>query len=169
MTLTFPQRQIIKAYIDADPVMSLKANNTDGAFEIAALLNVQFAPDYYVWSTRVLQSAIVLNGFDWVRVDNLSVGKARIWDWLFDNPDKSIDASKSNVRGGIMECWKGTQADLDVRLVALQHCQRLATIVEKLVATGGGTATTVNGTGPSTMGAEGPITYQDVVTVRSGL
>ena len=63
------------------------------------------------------------NGFDWVEVDNLTVGKARIWEWLFDNATTTINPSKANVRAGIAECWKGTAAKLAVQAAVLAHCK----------------------------------------------
>jgi hypothetical protein len=90
----------------------------------------------WVWRTRVTQDEIMQNGFDWVRVDNLSVGKARIWEWLFLNADRAINPSKPNVRAGIQECWKGTAADLAVQAAVLGHCKKLCSVIENLFATG---------------------------------
>lgn len=97
---------------------------------------------FYVWKTRVTQDEIMQNGFDWVQVDNLSVGKARIWEWLFLNQDRSINPSKANVRAGIAECWKGTAAFLAVQAVVLGHCKRFASNVERLFTTGTGSEAT---------------------------
>lgn len=90
----------------------------------------------WVWRTRVSQDEIMQNGFDWVRVDNLSVGKARIWEWLFDNQFQAINPSKDNVRAGIAECWKGTAQDLAVQAAVLSHCKRVANRAEAVLATG---------------------------------
>jgi hypothetical protein len=97
------------------------------------------------------------NGFDWVRVDNLSVGKARIWEWLFDNQSATFNPSKANVRAGIDECWKGTAADLAVRAAIYVHCKRPATRAEELYAVGSGTDAS-----PSLMAFEGQVTDYDV-------
>ena len=113
------------------------------------------------------------NGFDWTRVDNLSVGKSRIWEWMTTakkvNDEFVFDPSKSNTRAGINEAWKGTSADLAVRAVVYSHCIRLATVAEKLFATGAGTAPDVDGSGPATMaaGAEGLVTLENVVESES--
>ena len=74
-----------------------------------------------------------------MRVDNLSVGKARIWEWMFGSEDNSINPSKLNIRAGIAEVWKGTVADLVVQATVLNHCKRPATRIEALYATGSGT------------------------------
>lgn len=160
--MTPEQLAAVKAYILADQVLSTKPNNSDGAFDIARELNKLAVPDYYVWRTSVNQDEITQNGFDWVRVDNLSIGKARIWDWLFKNSTNSINPSKTNVRAGIDECWKGTAADLAVRATVYLHCYRPATVVEKLLASGLGTTAS-----PSTMGYEGSISYMDVEAARA--
>jgi hypothetical protein len=106
---------------------------------IVAWYSKPAAPDFWVWRSRVTQDEIMQNGFDWVRVDNLTVGKARIWEWLFDNADRAINPTKDNVRAGIAECWKGTAPDIAVRDAVLAHCRRLCTRIERLFATGLGT------------------------------
>lgn len=163
--MTPEQLATLKAYIAADPVLSAYPMNSDGAFEIAAALNQPANPTFYVWSESVSLASIVNNGFDWVRVDNLSVGKARIWDWMF--ADGFVNAAKANVRAGIAEVWKGTVADNAVRLTVFQHCQRPASVVEKLLASGAGTATSVDGVGPATAAFSGTVSYQEVQAARS--
>jgi hypothetical protein len=96
---------------------------------------------------------------DWARVDNLSVGKARIWDWL--GRLGTFDASKPNVRAGIDAAWGGTAADLAVRASVYTHCKRSATRAEKLLASGTGSDAV-----PATMGWEGFLAYQDVEEAR---
>jgi hypothetical protein len=159
MALTSEQYALLQAKILADPVLSAKPANSDGAYDIAAAMNLAASPDFIVWKTAVDQETITQNGFDWVRVDNLSVGKARIWEWLFGNPTRSMNPSKANVRAGIDECWKGTAADLAVRAAVYVHCKRNATRAEKLFASGVGTDAT-----PATMSFEGQLWYQDVMT-----
>jgi len=104
-----------------------------------------------VWKTAVTKKSILGGAaFDWTRVDNLSVGKARIWDQMFSVGD--IDASRSNIRAGIDATWVGTQADLDVRAGVYVQCKRFANRLEKLYATGTGTDAA-----PATMVFEGTI------------
>ncbi|HWS73672.1 MAG TPA: hypothetical protein VN324_00890, partial [Quisquiliibacterium sp.] len=114
MSLTTEQLATLRAGVFADPTAAalLAAGNWQ---EVQAWLNAASSPAYTVWRTSVSQDEIMQNGFDWVRVDNLSVGKARIWEWLFDNQSATINPSKANVRAGIDETWKGTAADLAVR------------------------------------------------------
>jgi hypothetical protein len=164
--LTPEQKATLKSYINATPELAAQPNNSDGAFAIAAALNAVATPTFYVWRTSVSQDEITQNGFDWVRVDNLSVGKARIWEWMFDNATRVFNPSKANVREGIVEAWKGTAADVAVQAAVFTHCQRPATAVEKLFATGAGTSV-VNGLGPATMERPGSISYQDVEEARN--
>lgn len=102
-------------------------------------LNTIVNPAFVVWRTSVSQDEIMQNGFDWTRVDNLSVGKARVWEWLFDNATASINPSKANVRAGIDQTWTGTAQDLAVRAAVYSHCKRNATNAERMMATGTGT------------------------------
>lgn len=157
MYLTPEQQATLKAFVEADPVLSAYPHNTDGAYEIARLLQANASPEFIVWRTSVTKDEIMQNGFDWVRVDNLSVGKARIWDWLFDNQGNVFNPSKVNVRAGVDECWKGTAADLAVRNAVYVHCKRAANVLEKLFATGTGTTAS-----PATMAVEGTIGYNEL-------
>lgn len=155
--LTTEQQAILKTDIEADPAFASLPTNSDGAYYIAQAYNLPATPNFIVWRTSVTQDEIMQNGFDWVRVDNLSVGKARIWEWLFDNQSATCNPSKVNVRAGIDECWKGTAADLAVRAAVYVHCKRPATRIEKLLATGTGSDAS-----PATMTFEGSLSYQDV-------
>lgn len=128
----------------------------DGAAGLKAYLNANTDPAWIAWRSQVSQDEIMLNGFDWARVDNLSVGKARVWEWLFDNQAKSINPSKSNVRAGIDQTWVGTAADLAVRAAVYAHCKRTATRAEKMLGTGTGTTND-----PGLMTFEGEVSDHD--------
>ena len=158
MALALDQLQKLKAAITADAVLNAFPLNSDGAFAIKAELNLPASPAFIVWRTSVLQDEIMQNGFDWSRVDNLSIGKARIWEWMFDNDTRSFNPSRVNVRAGIDAAWVGAAADLAVRAAVYVHCKRSATRAEKILA--------VNATGtdatPATMTFEGELSYQDV-------
>ncbi len=158
--LTPAQLQTLAAAIAADPALVAQPQNSDGAFAIAAAFNLTASPDFVVWKSSVTQDSIMQNGFDWTRVDNLSVGKARVWEWMFSNSSRAINASKPNVRAGIEQVWVGTAADLAVRAAVYVHCKRLATRAEKLYATGTG-----SDAAPATMEFEGALNYRDVETI----
>lgn len=157
MALTPEQQQALAADVAADPAFAALPHNSDGAYAVAAAYNLLASPDFIVWRSSVSQDEIMQNGFDWVRVDNLSVGKARIWEWLFNNQSRSMNPSKINVRAGIDEVWKGTAADLAVRAAVYAHCTRKATRAEKLFATGTGTEAS-----PATMTQDGSLSYNEV-------
>lgn len=160
MPLTPSQLTTLKAAILANPQWAAYPNTLDGAFDLAAQkINAKTA-DYTVWKTAVLRRDILQNGFDWTRLDNLSVGKARIWNDIF--VDGTINPSKVNVRAGIDAVWVGTAADLAVRAAVYSHCKELATEGEKLFATGAGTDAS-----PSTREVVGNISYQDVFAARN--
>lgn len=155
--LTEAQKTALAADVAADPAFANLPHNSDGAYAVAAAYNLPASPEFIVWRTSVSQDEIMQNGFDWVRVDNLSVGKARIWEWLFANQSRVMNPSKINVRAGIDETWKGTAADLAVRAAVYAHCTRAATRLEKLFATGTGTVAS-----PGTMAHEGGLSYNEV-------
>lgn len=152
-------RANIDAETDAGFVAAREAGNNGLMLE---WYNAPASPTFYVYRPSVTADEIMQNGFDWVRVDNLSVGKARIWEWMFDNQSRAIDAGKGNVRAGIVECWKGTAADVAVRVAVFSHCQRAASRVEKLFATGNGTTISETGNGPGTLAVIGPISIDDI-------
>jgi hypothetical protein len=109
------------------------------------------------WKSAVTEDEIMQNGFDWTQVDNLTVGKARIWDWMFNNQQRAINPSKANIRAGIDEAWKGTAAMLAVRAAVYVHCKRVATKAEALFATGTGTMES-----PALLGWQGTLTPLDI-------
>jgi hypothetical protein len=153
-------QQALKAAILADQALNAQPNTPDGAYEIARLLDDPTSPAFVVWKTSVDPDEIMRNGMDWTRVDNLTVGKARIWDWL--TRLGRFNPSKVNIRAGIDAAWVGTIADLAVRATVYTHCKRTATKAEKLFASGTGTDAT-----PATLGYEGKLSYQDVLEARN--
>ena len=140
MALTTEQLHVFRAALlaETDPDLVFRRDNGQ-AGRVAEWYNQVGANAPIVWKTSLQLEEITSNGFDWVRVDNLSVGKARIWEWMFGSEVKSINPSKPNIRAGIAEVWKGTAADLAVQATVLNHCKRPATRIEALYATGSGT------------------------------
>ena len=159
MALSPAQLAALKAAILADQTLASLPMTSGGSLVISEAMNAVAAPSYIVWRTRVTDEEIMLNGFDWTRVDNLSVGKSRIWDWMFRFG--AINPSKPNIRAGIDAAWVGTAADLAVRAAVYVHCKRPALRGEALFAVGAGTNAS-----PSVMGYEGEITPSDVELAR---
>ena len=139
MALTPQQLTTLRAACFASPTAAAFFAEPGNAAGLQSHLNAAASPAFYVWRDRVTQDEIMQNGFDWTRVDNLSVGKARVWEWLFDNAQSSINPSKPNVRAGIEQVWQGTTADLNVRAAVYVHCRRLVSVAERAFATGVGT------------------------------
>ena len=157
--MTPAQIATIKAYIEATPALNSKPMTPDGAYDIANELNKEKAPAYVVWKTSVNMDEIMRNGMNWARVDNLTVGKARIWDWI--GRLGSFNPSKVNIRAGIDAAWVGTAADLAVRAVVYTHCKRNAKVCESLLASGTGTDVD-----PGLLDFEGNIRYYQVMEAR---
>ena len=161
MPLTAPQMATLKTWLLANAV-GMDDSTAAGALNGAA------TPAFYVYETDVPVEEIMLNGFDWTRVDNLSIGKARIWEWMTTaNSDRAINPSKPNIRAGINATWVGTAADLLVRDAVYAHCYRKSTVAEKLLATGTGTAPVADGSGPAVSNYVEPITVLDVEFMRT--
>lgn len=152
--LTQEQLVILKADILADPAL---ANAYDE--DVAHAYNESATPEYIVWKSAVDPDEIMRNGMDWTQVDNLTVGKARIWEWM--TRLGSFNPAKPNLRAGIDAAWVGTAAMLAVRATIYTHCKRTATRAEKLFASGTGTTAS-----PSAMVFEGFLTYSDVSAAR---
>lgn len=164
MSLTTEQIAAMRTALLAtqDPALqaSVAARNDT---ETTRLLNLAAAPSFIAWRSGVTQDEIMLNGFDWARVDNLTVGKARIWEWMFDNAGKVINPSKANVRAGIDATWVGTAADLAVRAAVYVHCKRAVTAAERIFATGTGSDAV-----PGALVFEGSVTVQEVSQALNG-
>lgn len=135
--LTPAQTTALKSAIIADSNLATQKATRDTQ-AIANYLNT--ASPFVVWKTSVNVDEIMRAGMDWTRVDNLSVGKARIWDWM--SRLGSFDCSKPNIRSGVDATWVGTAADLAVRAMVYTQCKRPATWFEKVFATGTGTDAT---------------------------
>lgn len=159
----FSPQQIatLKTACNAAPACVTLANAADD-IALAEWFNTTDAA-YIVWKPSVTKDEIQgSDAYDWTRVDNLTAGKARIWESMFDNASRSINPSKANIRAGIDASWVGTAADLAVRAAVYAQCKRGATRAEKALASGAGTTNA-----PSTMTWVGPITYADASLIRS--
>ena len=154
MALTPAQLTTLRNDILADPVLAAQPLNSDGADAIAQAYKLLATPTFVVWLTSVPVDVIINNGFVWTAVDSLTVGKARIWDWM--RASGSINPSKANVRQGLQDAFGTSQPNI------AQHLKREANRVERLFATGTGTTAV-----PGLMTFEGALTYQDVELARA--
>ena len=150
--LTTAQQTTLAAAIraDTDPAV-VAALDIRNDVLLAELYNA--ASTFIVWRTNITpneyREAIV-----WTEVDALTAGKARIWEWVTQQMTAPIDASKANVRQGLMDCWA---SNTTTRTQLTAAAKRTATKAEKLFATGTGTTAT-----PGTLGWEGTLSYTDI-------
>lgn len=156
--LTDQQKVTLKAYILTVPELAPAIVSGDDS-TIAGWLNGLANPAFVVWKTEVSIDEIMRNGMDWARVDNLSVGKARIWDWM--GRLGTLNAAKPNIRAGIDATWVGTAADLAVRATVYTHCKRSATRAEAVLAAGVGSDAS-----PATMSFEGLVSVEEAGLLR---
>ncbi len=161
--LTPQQAQTLKADLAANtatlngiPIKDLP-HNSDTAFDVASWYSQTAAPAFTVWRTEANARQLMGDpGFDWTRVDNLSVGKARIWEFMMMGG--TIDPSQPNIRNGFAACFSAV-GDAATLAAILGRCKRPATRIEKLLATGEGSVAV-----PATMGFEGAILGSDILT-----
>lgn len=158
MNLTPSQKTTLKNFINNNAPYNTFPAGPEGSASIAALLNTADAGPFVVWRSSVPITEIMNNGFVWDRVDNATVGQARIWEWMKDQG--AINPSKQNIRDGIDAAWPGTP-NATQRTGIYTHCKRNATVLEKLFATGTGTDVS-----PATLVVEGNISYAEVQAAR---
>lgn len=156
--LTSAQASALKAAVTAstDPIIvALRAQWPGDVAAISQALADEFnkpaAPAFIVWRTAVPVSEILANAIGWTAVDALTVGKARIWEWM--SKLNQIDASKANIRQGIADCF-GAASATTTQITAI--AKRSATRFEQVFATGTGSTGS-----PATMTIEGVGTMQD--------
>ena len=155
--LTPAQFQTLGAYIAADPVLSAYPLNSDGAYEIAAALNLPASPAFYVWrsdySPEQMRAAIV-NGI--TQLDALTASKRDSLLWLSQGV---VNAGLTSSRAAFDDLT-GSQNTLKASL--LDGAKRAASRAEKVFATGTGTLAA-----PAVAGWNGSLSYQDVEQARS--
>jgi len=150
--LTTEQKATLKSFVEGNATLNQIPHSYDGAFALADALTVDVSPAFIVWRTSVSAEEIMSNGFVWTAVDALTVGKARIWDWM--TRYGTINPSKVNVRQGMADAFGAASA---MATGIMPHLKRNANLLEKLFATGTGTTAS-----PATMVIEGSLSYQEV-------
>lgn len=156
--LTSAQKTTLKAHIDASSDLNSFPNTSDGAFAVAALLNLAASPAFIVWrsdvSTEEIRAVLV-----WGEYDALSVSRQNAFQFLCSN--HIVNAALPNVRQGIQSIFAGAQ-QAGNRAALTAAAKRAASRVEKLLATGTG-----SDADPATMTFEGAITFGDVQDART--
>jgi len=156
--LTTPQLLQLRDDIAADPAFATVPHNADGAYQVAAAYNLPAQPDFWVWKTSVSPDAYTgLNSIVWTEVDQLSVGKARIFEWMTGGLTRPINAADPNVQKGIADAF-GAQSVTRTNLATI--AKRQATRAEKLYATGPGDGSQAT---PATLTFEGALGIADIM------
>lgn len=154
--LTPEQKAVLAAHIAASPDLSVYPNNSDGAFAIAALLNEEASPAFYLWRSAYTPEemrAAIINGI--TQLDALTGSKRDSLLWLVQG---EVDASLASTRAAFNDLT-GSQNTL--KAAVLDGAKRTASRAEKLFATGTGSFAD-----PAVAGWEGSLTYQEVQDAR---
>jgi hypothetical protein len=158
--LTTQQLATMKADILANPDLNSKPNNSDGAFEIARLYNLDAAPNFTVWKTNVPINDVGKK-FNGTELAGLTTGNQTRLQTLAMYLAGGVNPTLPDCRQFFDDVFSGAGgATTRANLLALW--KRLASRVEKLYATGTGTDPA-----PATLTFEGDLSYQDVMTARA--
>lgn len=180
MPLSTQQQATLKAFILADPVLNLQPHTSDGAFAIAAALNLPDAGGYQVWRTST-DADTILDAITWANLTPSDVpdGSAIYTNRALACQAKqlniqimlqgrgSLGTGKSTIRAGLNDALTNVPAGSGGALVdagwlgagkVKAAITRTATVLEKLFATGTGTSAS-----PSTLVVETSVQYNDVV------
>lgn len=176
--LTTAQQQTLKTAILAAPDLADLYNegNLDG---LAKALNQPESPPFFVWRSSVSLSEVTRRPtWDWLRVDNLSVAKARIWEWMF-TPGSMVVPALWSFRSGVEGTFAVEASDAPNRQCFYDAGSKQASRVERLFVTPAQTAangstsgstgdpSNNHGVGPQNMLTEGPITFQELMPLQS--
>lgn len=130
--LTDAQQTILAADIRANSDQTvIDALAVGDTFELARLYNLDSA--YTVWREDVTP-AEYREGLVWTEIDGLTVGKARIWEWITQSMTQGFDATSANIRSGLNECFSGLTTATNLIPIAKELC----TIAQELFAVGAG-------------------------------
>lgn len=156
-SLTFEQRQTLKAAIQAAPAANKMY--VDGNLQgLADFYNAVASPAWKVWRTSVSRAEIYnqtsdeATNWSWTFYKNQSAVEQNSWVQMFMGD--SADFSRPNLRAGIVIIFTGASAVNATHALAIG--KRSATVAEKLFSTGAGTVPS-----PATMTREGPLVYTD--------
>lgn len=153
--LTTAQMTALRALADADPtaVALMQAGDDIG---LAAWFNT--TTTCIVWRNDV--SIAEANGvIVWNEVDGLTVGRARIWDWM--RQLEILDARNANIRDGLANAFAGAGA-AGTRTALTALIKRVATRAEKHLASGA-----CSDASPSIMTYVGSLSYIDASRIRA--
>lgn len=155
LALTSQQITALKAAAAADPTAAALMTSADDV-GLAAWFNAADPSACIVWrhdmSIAEANAALV-----WTEVDALTVGKARIWEWMHGLA--VLDARQANVRQGLADAFANATA---TRAALTALAKRSASRAEKALASGACT-----NAAPSIMTFVGQLSYADASLIRS--
>ena len=187
MALTTAQLQALKAAIVADATLNAFPNNGDGAFAIAAILNVTATPSYWVLRREMgkheltQEQAVDTDGttvtaFVWGGATGGYIGRSQgerdAFKEIF-NSSLNCNPSLPNVRTAFDDIFSGAGAGAVANRAHVKaKSRRLCTAFERIfvaATVGGPTQTGARGaaTNPDTLGAEGPVAGDEVDLARN--
>lgn len=151
MELTNAQKNTLRTYVQADPVLGQIAQTSDGAFELADALNM-IVDTFFVWKSSVVTEEL-FDGVQFSAVDALTVGKARIFEWMILSG--TVRPASNGIRTAITQCF-GAGTASETGILALM--KRTATRLESVLAntSTGGAGNGAEGT-PAKLRVEGLI------------
>lgn len=98
-----------------------------------------------------------LRSMVWTEIDALTVGKARIWDWM--SRTGTLDARDTNIRQGLADAFSAATA---TRTALIALAKRQPTRAERALSTGACT-----NAAPSIMSFTGQVSVGDASLIRS--
>ena len=158
--LTPQQYAAIKAEITADPVLAAQPMNSDGAYNIAAALNLPASPDFIVWKTSVTSQEIG-NAMNANEVGGLTTANTNRLMVMERYSGGTFSPARADMRAGFDGVFSGAGGAL-TRAALLTLYKRSATRFEKVLATGTGTDAS-----PATITAESPVAYNEIEIARA--
>lgn len=159
--MTPEQKATLKTHILAnqDTATLYADGNLDG---LANLLNAVAAPNFWVWRTNVTRAELYHGTspdgttWNWTTYKAQSVPEQGAWVQMFMGDQANF--ALPNLRAGVAAIFSGTGAQAAQRDHCLSMGRRLASRVERVLATGTGTAVS-----PGTMTYEGVVPYTDLI------
>lgn len=136
-TLSTTQYATLKAHALTVPAMVTAISNGD---DVAIRDYFNSPGTLYGWRTNITPTEY-REALVWTEIDALSVGRARIWDWVTMGQTESIDAGKVNIRNGIANAFAGAQAS-GTRNALLAIASAIMTIAEEQLVVVDGSAGT---------------------------
>lgn len=159
MTFTLAQNQLIKAAIISDPALAAQPNTAAGNIAIRDALHLQASPGFTVWKRNVALGEIGDNivGTELAGLGGLNQDRLRT---IAMYSPGGINPSLADRRAFFDDIFSGAGGTTS-RARFLILWKRLASRIEKILATGTGTDAL-----PATLGYEGAITPDELETAR---